>query len=222
MRDHIDERRRFAGLLTALSDYYKSEISKAVAGLYWEGLKQYDYEAIEQAAWAHTQNPDEAGRWFPKIADLRKMLEGSTVDQAAQAWSKVDAAIRTRGTWDDVAFDDPLIHRVIADMGGWVLLGTKTEGEKGEWPFIARDFQARYRSFKARGGVPDYPKRLTGIANAHNASQGRPLLPAILVGNVEKAKQVIRGGLDTAQIGMQPLSEKLRIEGRESRPAVRE
>jgi hypothetical protein len=106
MKDHIDERRKFASLLTALSDYYRQEISKAVAGLYWEGLKQYDYEAIEKAAWAHTQNPDESGRWFPKIADLRKLLEGSTVDQAAIAWSKVDTAIRTRGTWDDVVFDD--------------------------------------------------------------------------------------------------------------------
>lgn len=209
MKDHIDERRRFASLLTALSDYYKSEISKAVAGLYWQGLKQYDYEAIEQAAWTHTQNPDEAGRWFPKIADLRKMLEGSTVDQAAQAWSKVDTAIRSRGTWDDVAFDDPIIHRVIADIGGWVLLGSKNDDD---WPFVARDFQARYRSFKSRGEIPEYPRRLTGLANAQNSAQGQKLLPAILVGNVEKAKQVIQGGIDSVQIGMKPLSEKLRIQ----------
>jgi hypothetical protein len=203
MKDHIDERRKFASLLTALSDYYRQEISKAVAGLYWEGLKQYDYEAIEKAAWAHTQNPDESGRWFPKIADLRKLLEGSTVDQAAIAWSKVDTAIRTRGTWDDVVFDDALIHRVIADLGGWVWLGTKTEGDKGEWPFVARDFQTRYRHFALRG-ITDYPAKLTGIANAHNGAQGQPLLPPILLGDTAKAKAVLKGASAAQMLGNQP------------------
>jgi hypothetical protein len=190
MKDHIDERRRFASLLTALSDYYKSEISKAVAALYWEGLKQYDYEAIEQAAWAHTQNPDEAGRWLPRISDLRKILEGSTQDQAAIAWSKVDTAIRVRGTWDDVVFDDAVIHRVIADMGGWVQIGSKCDDD---WPFVAKEWQQRYRSMKLRGEPTDYPHVLTGTANAYNGAHSLPLLPPILIGDYERAKAVLKG-----------------------------
>lgn len=193
MDDSVEEKRRFATLLTHLADYYKAEISRAVLGIYWQGLKQFSYEAIEKACWAHTQLPDEAGRWMPRNSDIIKMIEGSTVDQAAQAWSKVDSAIRTRGTWDDVAFDDPLIHRVIADMGGWVLLGTKTEGEKGEWPFVAKEFQARYRSYRASGQIPAHPTRLTGIANAHNGAAHKPLLPAILIGDTAKARAVIEG-----------------------------
>lgn len=200
MDDSLEQKRRFATLLTHLADYYKTEISRAVLGIYWEGLKQYSYEAIEKACWAHTQLPDEAGRWMPRNSDIIKMIEGSTVDQAAQAWSKVDNAMRTRGTWDDLVFDDPIIHRVIADMGGWVLLGTKTEGEKGEWPFIGKEFQTRYRSYRAAGQLPDYPKRLTGIANAHNSGANRPLLPAILVGDPEKAKQVIKGITDIKRL----------------------
>lgn len=191
MEDSIDERRRFASLLTALSDYYKSEISKAVAGIYWNGLKQYDYEAIEKACWAHTQLPDEAGRWMPRNSDIIKMIEGGTVDQAAIAWTKVDSAIRVRGTWDDVAFDDPIIHRVIADMGGWVKVGS---ADDKEYPFVGKEFQTRYRSFKMRGTVPDYPRWLTGISNAHNQSQGRPRLPVVLIGDVQKAEQVIKAG----------------------------
>ena len=200
MIDHIDEKRKFAGLLTALSDYYKSEVSKAVAGLYWEGLKQYDYEAVEKAAWAHTQNPDEAGRWFPKVADLRKLLEGSTVDQSMIAWTKVDSAVRTRGSYDDLVFDDPVIHRVIADMGGWVLVAGKDDKE---YPFTGIEFQKRYRAYRQQGVLPDYPARLTGLANAHNASQDRPLLPAILIGDAERAKKVIHKqlGSDALQIG---------------------
>lgn len=204
MRDHIDERRRFAALLTALSDYYKSEISKAVASLYWEGLKQYDYEAIERACWAHTQLPDEAGRWMPRIGDIIRMIGGGTDDQSAKAWSKVDNAMRTRGTYDDLVFDDPLIHRVVADMGGWILIGGKDDKE---WPFVAKEFQQRYRAYRQRSEIPDYPPRLTGMANAHNAAQNQPLLPPILVGDVEKAKQVLLGGGCAPQVSMKQAAE---------------
>lgn len=206
MKDHIDERRKFAALLTALSDYYKSEISKAVAGLYWQGLMQYDYEAVERACWAHTQRPDEAGRWLPKIADLRQILEGSTQDQGALAWSRVDTAVRVRGTWDDLVFDDALIHRVVADMGGWVLLGAK---EDKEWPFVAKEFQQRYRAYRQRGESPDYPARLTGIANAHNSANSLPLLPPVLVGNPEKAKEVFKRGSGASLLGMTQIIETL-------------
>lgn len=198
MNDTIEERRRFASLLTALSDYYKSEISKAVAGIYWNGLKQYDYEAIEKAAWAHTQLPDEAGRWMPRNSDLIKMIEGSTVDQAAVAWSKVDTAIRVRGTWDDVVFDEAIIHRVIADMGGWVNIGSKDDKE---WPFVGKEFQTRYRSFRMRAETPDYPAKLTGTANAYNEANSKPALPPILLGDVEAAKRVLKGGNGAALIG---------------------
>lgn len=207
MKDNIDERRRFASLLTALSDYYKSEISKAVASLYWEGLKQYDYEAIERACWAHTQLPDEAGRWMPRIGDIIRMIGGGTDDQSAKAWSKVDNALRVRGTWDDLVFDDALIHRVIADMGGWVPFGNKDEKE---WPFIAKEFQQRYRAYRQRGEMPEYPPRLTGMSNAHNAAQNQPLLPPILLGDVEKAKQVLHSGGSGAQIGLSHATEELK------------
>lgn len=209
MDDNIDERRRFASLLTALSDYYKSEISKAVAGIYWNGLKQFDYEAIERAAWAHTQLPDEAGRWMPRNSDLIKMMEGGTVDQASLAWTKVDNAIRVRGTWDDVVFDDPIIHRVIADMGGWVHIGSKDDKE---YPFVGKEFQTRYRSFKMRGEVPDYPNRLTGIANSQNGASGKPLIGMILLGDQEKAKAVYKGGATGALLTMRAVGEALQIE----------
>lgn len=204
MDDTLDEKRRFASLITGLSDYYKSEVSRAVLGIYWEGLRQYSYEAIEKACWAHTQLPDEAGRWMPRNSDIIKMIDGNTVDQAAQAWSKVETAVRVRGTWDDVAFDDALIHRVIADMGGWVKLGSASNDE---WPFVGKEFQTRYRSFRMRSEKPAYPARLTGMANAHNSAQGQLVLPTILVGDHEKAKAVIRGGGDFAQIAWRPAGE---------------
>lgn len=198
MDDTLEQKRKFASLITGMADYYKAEISRTALAIYWEGLRQYSYDAIEKACWAHTQLADEAGRWMPKNADIIKMIEGGTTDRSMLAWSKVDQAIRVRGTWDDVVFDDPIIHRVLADMGGWVLVGGKDDKE---WPFIGKEFQQRYRAYTQRGNSPEYPAQLTGIANAQNYSSGRPLLPPILLGDTEKAKQVLKGGANAAQLG---------------------
>lgn len=200
MDDTLEQKRRFASLITGMADYYKAEISRTALSIYWEGLRQFSYEAIEKACWAHTQLADEAGRWMPRNSDIVKMIEGGTADRAMMAWSKVDNAVRVRGTWDDVVFDDEIIHRVIADMGGWVLVGGKDDKE---WPFVGKEFQQRYRAFSQRGGAPDYPAKLTGIANAQNGSSGRPELPPILIGDTEKAKQVLKKGSGAAQLGFQ-------------------
>lgn len=190
----------FSALMTALAEYYRQKLSAPLLSLYWEGLRQYDYEAIEKAAWAHTQSPDEAGRWMPKIADLAKVMQGSTSDQAQVAWSKVDRAVRVVGAYADVVFDDGLIHRVLADMGGWAMLGSKTESD---WPFVAKEFENRYRGYKMRAEAPEYPPCMIGLASTYNAKEGFKSAGMRLIGNVEKAKQVFKHGHNQAQIGMQ-------------------
>lgn len=192
MINTLEEKKRFASLMTALADYYDKEVSKGTMALYWEGLKQYDYAAIEKAAWAHTQSPDENGRWMPKISDLTKVLQGSTKDQASIAWSKVDRAVRTVGTYSDVAFDDALIHRVIQDMGGWVQVGSKGDDD---WPFVAKEFENRYRGYKMRDEMPEYPRKMIGMASAQNSSSGIQVnLGTVLIGDEQKAIDVIKGG----------------------------
>jgi hypothetical protein len=210
MIDHIDEKRRFAALMTGLSDYYRQEISKAVLSLYWEGLRQYDYEAIEKAAWAHTQSPDEAGRWMPKISDLSKVLQGRTVDQASIAWAKVDRTVRTVGTWQDVAFDDPLIHRVIQDIGGWIKLGLQDEKE---WPFVEKRFVTAYQGYRMKADAPDYPNVLIGTFNAQNGAEGQNKQGIVLIGNKEKAKQVYLTGIGSSE-SMNQISNSIKqLEG---------
>jgi len=188
MIDNLDEKKRFAGLIVALADYYNKTASKGVIAMYWEGLRQYDYEAIEKAAWAHTQLPDEAGRWMPLVSDFNKMLIGRTSDQGQIAWSKVDRAVRTVGPYADVAFDDPIIHRVIQEMGGWVHLCGKDDKE---WPFTAKEFVTRYQSYKMTGELPEHAPYLTGIASSQNQTAGHQQpLEVRLLGNATKAKQI--------------------------------
>jgi len=192
------DKKRFATLLAGIADYYGRELSNGVIALYWQGLQHIDIEAVEKALWDHTQNPD-AGQFMPKIADVVRSLQGRTQDQAALAWAKVDAAVRRVGSYADVAFDDPLIHRVVAEMGGWIWFGTQHDKE---WPFIAQRFETIYRGYKLRSEAPDYPPLLIGLANAQNAMDGQPMQPPMMIGNARHAQAVQAGGSAQPLISM--------------------
>jgi hypothetical protein len=192
------DKKRFATLLTGIADYYGKELSNSIIGLYWQGMLAYDIEAVEKALWEHTQNPD-AGQFMPKIADITRTMQGRTQDQAAIAWGKVDAAVRRIGSYADVVFDDPLIHRVIVEMGGWIWLGQQVEHE---WPFIAKRFEAMYRGYRMRGELPEYPPALIGLANAYNAREGYAAQTAMLVGDPRKAQVVQLSASDKPLLGI--------------------
>lgn len=190
MTEHDFE--KFRQGLAGVYGFYDKEINDFALDTWWNSLKQFDLPAIIQAFNRHVVNT-ESGKWLPKPADIIRMLRGSTQDAALIAWSKVDYAIRHRGTYVDVAFTDELIHRVLYDMGGWIALGQKNEDE---WPFVAREFENRYRGFRERSEIPEYPAVLTGIANAYNRSKGLPLEPYVMIGDEAACQCVIAGGTD--------------------------
>lgn len=190
------DRKDFMQAMTAVYALYRVDVSDGVIGIWWQALKQFDLAAIKDALGRHAVNPD-AGQFLPKPADVVKMLKGSTLDSALQAWTKVQDAIRHVGTYATVAFDDPLIHRVIEEMGGWVQLGKVTEKE---WPFTQKQFEARYRAYKARSELPEYPPRLYGIADGQNMSQGYAPQGVVLIGNHADAKAVLAGGSDRPRL----------------------
>ena len=185
-----EDKKRFAAVLAGIADYYGKKLSGGVIELYWQGLQQYDLPAIERAFWEHARCPD-SGQFMPKIADVVRILLGRTEDQAARAWAKVDSAVRRVGTHSDVVFDDPTIHRVVHDMGGWILLGQKSETE---WPFVGKEFQNRYRGYRIRNEVPEYPSVLIGIANSYNLKEGYLTQPPMLVGDQAQARRVMLAG----------------------------
>ena len=176
--------------MTAIADYYGKTLSIGVIDIYWKGLLNFPIEGVETAFGRHLQSPDN-GQFMPKIADVIRMLEGTSADSAARAWSKVDKAVRVIGTYRDVVFDDAIIHRVIHDMGGWISLGMKQDNE---WPFIAKDFESRYRSYKSRSETPEYHSVLTGIAGLENEKNGFKKPDPILIGDDSIAKRVMQGG----------------------------
>ena len=187
----------FVGMLTAVAGVYGRDVSPAMIDIYWAALAPYDLAAVRQAFDRHVKSPD-SGQLMPKPADLIRMLGGTSQDAAAQAWAKVERAVRRVGGHDSVVFDDPLIHRCVDDMGGWVKLCATLEDDLA---FRARDFQNLYRGFAMRREIPAYPRHLIGRFEAQNRQSGHPVAPPVLIGDQATCKQVQQlGGGQTLQI----------------------
>lgn len=202
-QEHFDE---FCELLDTVAEQYSKAMTPSLKMLYWQGLHDIDFEAVREALFRHIRNSDPAGKFMPKISDIIQMSQGSASDSAMSAWAKVDKAVRHKGTYVNVVFDDPVIHRVIHDMGGWISFGQKNEDE---WPFVAREFENRYRGFKQRSEVPDYPAQLIGLTNAYNLSRGFKLDPCVLVGEVDKCRKVLACGTDKPLIWFTQIDRKV-------------
>lgn len=184
------DREDFAVLIAGVYEFYGKDLSAFALDVWWKAMQQFDLQAVRDALGRHCLNPDN-GQFMPRPADVVRMLGGGTQDRALVAWSKVDRAIREVGTYRTVAFDDALIHRVVEDMGGWVALGTKTTEE---WPFVAKEFENRYRGYSMRNEKPPYQAKLIGITDAANSQQGYAEGDVYLIGNQELARLVVSSG----------------------------
>ncbi|WP_454731478.1 MULTISPECIES: DUF6475 domain-containing protein [Cupriavidus] len=183
---------RFTTLVSNVYAFYRADFSEFAGKVWWSAMLPFDIDAVQEAFNRHCVNPD-AGQYLPKPADIVRMLQGSTQDSALQAWAKVDRAIRTVGTYRSVKFDDGLIHRVVMEMGGWIEIGRKTEDE---WPFVRNEFVNRFRGYRMRNELPEFPPHLIGMTEAQNSKAGFSFEPPLLLGDPYKALAVGRAGTD--------------------------
>jgi hypothetical protein len=197
------DRKSFFKLIADISAFYRKDFSEFSGTVWWEAMKPYDFVAVSEALNRHCINPD-VGQFMPFPADGVRMLQGRTQDQASIAWAKVDSAVRKVGTYRDVVFDDALIHRVISEMGGWIQIGSKGNDE---WPFVAKEFETRYRGYRMRGENPEFPPVLIGLANSQNAVNGHKGQEPVLIGDTKKAQDVMLLGTDKPLLSMQSLSD---------------
>lgn len=193
-----NDEEKFATLMFSVGEYYGKPYSDGVVELFWRALESMDYEDVARAVSRHMSDPD-SGQFPPKIADIKRHVEGSKTTQAMQAWTKVDKAVRRVGPWESVTFDDPIIMRVLVDMGGWTdMCNTPTEKD---FEFKMHEFSKRYQGYLLQGGVNEYPRMLTGYFNAENAKNGHDTQPPLLLGNEKKAQLIYEQG--KASVGIE-------------------
>lgn len=178
-----DDAEVFSLQMLALAEIYKREVSVTLMRIYFDALQEYAIGDVVQAIARHIRHPDQ-GQYFPKPADLIRMLEGDTHGQALQAWKvAVDAAIQY-SPYVTVQFADAIIGIVIEEMGGWQdFYGWSDK----EMPFKQQEFCLRYRQHLLRGGVQENPV-LVGFFQAENIRTGfaGELAAPIVIGQPER------------------------------------
>ena len=183
---------KFTAMIAGIGELYGKVISEALTDIYWQALKRFELCDVQRAFQVHIDNPD-CGQFFPKPADVVRFIEGSGETKALHAWAKVEKAISHIGSYQSIAFDDPLIHAALDDMGGWIKLCSTTIDEM---PFRANEFQKRYMGFVNK--PPErHPKYLCGITERDNGKDGYAIKPPLLIGDPEKAEQVMLSGGST-------------------------
>jgi hypothetical protein len=193
------DKQKFIDLLGGVYALYRADLSPQVVEIWWRALAAYDIAAVSEALTKHAMNPD-TGQFVPKPADVVRMLGGTTKDAAILAWARADQAVRSIGSWTTVVFDDPIIMRVIEDLGGWVWLCEQTERE---WPFVEKRFCDHYRVYRGRGEVPEHPRKLPGRTDIANVANGFPDMQPALIGDPWVCGRVLEG---KAEVGL--LTEK--------------
>lgn len=188
---HPNDKPALIQMVTDVLAYYRQNVSEFTLSVWWQACQPYTLEQVSKAMTAHATDP-ERGQFAPKVADIVRVLSGTGTDRAALAWGKTLEAMGSVGAYTDVVFDDPAIHAVVEDLGGWPKL-CRTEGK--ELGYVQHRFCESHRAYTGRGEFP-YPRRLMGDRSPDNEyeKKGMPLPTPALIGNPEKAKDVYSGG----------------------------
>lgn len=184
-----DDKRAFADLITQALAFYRQEVSTFTLSVWWQACQPFSLEQVQKAFTAHATDA-ERGRFPPMPADIVKHLQGTQTDRGLMAWGKVLEAIQRVGAYQSVAFDDPAIHAAIEDVGGWT---TICRSEMSELPFLQRRFTEAHRAYCGRQAYP-FPAYLIGESEAANRAAGKRVVPPVLIGNPQKAAEVVKLG----------------------------
>lgn len=186
----VADKPQFMKLLTDVMAFYRQDVSPFALSVWWQAAQPFDFEQVSKALTAHAMDP-ERGQFAPKPADLVRQLQGTNSDRSLIAWGKVLDAMQRVGAYSSVVFDDPVIHAVIEDLGGWVKL---CRSEMNEIQFVQKRFCDSYKAYAGRSEGISYPGKLMGAHDIENVKGGYRSQQPVLIGNAEKAKQVLRLG----------------------------
>lgn len=118
---------------------------------------------------------------LPMPAEIRKFCLGTREEdlsiRISQAKNKLVNALDSIGTYNTVVFDDPVIHLIIRDLGGWIKLGKMNRDDYEK--FLTFEFPKLYKGYAVRKNT-DIPIMLKGISEDKTITY---------IGNKEKAEK---------------------------------
>lgn len=204
---------QFRQVLKRTMALYEKQLTSEMADLWFDALYNFDLADVGHAMTAHIRNSD-GGQFAPKPADIIRALTGGMDGVCQAAWTKVAGAVGSAGPWQSVAFDDPIIHRVLSDMGGWPAICSKDEKE---WPFTQKEFLQRYKAIQIQQRPVDHAPYLIGLSEAENMRRGVDLPDKYkqlsYVGDKKKALAVMESGRTGPAVRVEDAGQKHRLTG---------
>lgn len=195
----MNDKREFWKLLQGVYEFYgkREALTDFAAQVWWNACQSFEFDELSKAFSAHLVNA-ESGQYLPKPADIVRALQGTTTDRAAMAWGKVIEAASSIGAYTDVVFDDPAIHAAIEDLGGWPKV---CRTEQKDLSYAMHRFCEQYKAYVGRGKF-EFAARLRGdrSSDAEYEKKGLPLPKPKLIGNAEKAMEVLNVGSKSGRL----------------------
>jgi hypothetical protein len=154
-----------------LAEAYGLPISEARQQIYVEALMDLDPAKVKAGVGYIIKTRTFAGN-LPTVAEIREAVQNSgkpMESRAAIAWDKALYALHHIGTYESVAFDDPIIHHIIVQWGGWTEFGD-WNADQTHWK--RKDFIALYEAYARSGTLPDPNQHLIGLTEYENAKRG--------------------------------------------------
>jgi len=152
----------FLKSISVLESAFDKKISKSAINIYWSRMKDYTDNEFKKAV---VRCVDELN-YFPKIAELKNILEGTSEDEAELAWIYLLNKIEYQGHYQSVSFPDyPAVGAVVEGLGGWLEICETTFDEE-KW--VKKEFIKLYPIMKKRG---DYPDKLIGQFELNNGNR---------------------------------------------------
>lgn len=180
-----------AALVTDVMKYYRQDVSAFLLDTWVRACEPYSLVLVRKALTDHVRDP-ERGQFAPKVADVVRRLSGTRTDRSVVAWGVVYDAMGRVGAYQDVVFDDAIVHVVVNDMGGWAKL---CRTEEKDLSYAQHRFMELYRSFAERG-LQTWPRMLPGdrAADTEFERKGLPPPAPVLVGDPSQCAEVYTGG----------------------------
>lgn len=160
----IKDKAKFAEIMYGLAENFGDSVSPAGLKMRFAAMEKFSIEEVERAALSLV-----ASRKFtkmPPIADFLEHIGGGSAEDHAQVQAGIVLnAIRSKGSYATVNFDDKTTNAVIAQgFGGWVKLCSELTTDKEGW--FQKDFCKIYQSYK-RTGIKQQGC-LPGAVDEHN------------------------------------------------------
>lgn len=182
MKEHA---REFGIMLLGLAEIYNRTLSEASVTLYYNALKQYDFEDVNNAINIIVRQ----SRFMPSISEIIDIIENKQTPDALaeQAYNKLIRARKEVGAYASIVFDDPIIHRIIEQHGGWPAVCAMTKDDE-QFTAFKKNFIQEYKAFMHDKNYK-YPKELAGICDIYNNAAGfdNHIPPPVIFGDKNKA-----------------------------------